>query len=192
MPRTVDHGERRSELTDAVARIAARDGLQAVTMRAVAAEAGVSLRLVQYYFENKHGLLIGAMRRLEEQSNARWRARLSNTADPRAMLHAFISEALPTDPKSTDFYRVSAAFGELARTDTELAAEPLAGGLTRLRSTVLDTFRAADLPPDADPEAETDALISLCNGLSTAVLIGHHSADEAVAIAEYQLNRSLR
>ncbi|MGV7636496.1 TetR family transcriptional regulator, partial [Mycobacterium kansasii] len=53
MPRSVDHEERRAQLADALARVAARDGLHAVSMRSVAAEAGVSLRLVQYYFTSK-------------------------------------------------------------------------------------------------------------------------------------------
>lgn len=190
MPRTVDHDERRAQLADALARVAARDGLHAVSMRAVAAEAGTSLRLVQYYFENKRQLLIGAMRQLEERSNARWQARLARATDPRARLRAFIAEALPTDSDSIDFYRVSAAFGEMATTDPELAAEPLAGGIARLRSALLEAFQAADLAPDAVPEHEADALISLCNGLSTAVLIGHHTADEAIAIAEYHIDRA--
>ncbi|MBF6290125.1 TetR family transcriptional regulator [Nocardia cyriacigeorgica] len=48
MPRTVDHVQRRAQLADAVVAVAAREGLHAVTIRAVAAEAGVSLRFVQY------------------------------------------------------------------------------------------------------------------------------------------------
>jgi AcrR family transcriptional regulator len=49
VPRRVDHEQRRRQITDALLRIAGTRGLQAVTMREVAAEAGVSLRLVQYY-----------------------------------------------------------------------------------------------------------------------------------------------
>jgi AcrR family transcriptional regulator len=46
VPKRVDHDERRRQLTDALLRIAGTRGLRAVTMREVAAEAGVSLRLV--------------------------------------------------------------------------------------------------------------------------------------------------
>ena len=53
MPRRVDHVERRAHITAALLRIAATRGLQAVTMREVAAEAGLSLRLVQYYMNDK-------------------------------------------------------------------------------------------------------------------------------------------
>jgi AcrR family transcriptional regulator len=42
-------------------RTAAKRGLHATGMREVAAEAGVSLRLVQYYFGTKEELLLAAM-----------------------------------------------------------------------------------------------------------------------------------
>ncbi|NMD56846.1 MULTISPECIES: TetR/AcrR family transcriptional regulator [Tsukamurella] len=196
MPRTVDHDERRAQLSDALARVAARDGLHAVSMRSVAAEAGVSLRLVQYYFTSKEQLLVGALRHLEEQSNARWRvrlARLGTDPTPRQVLDAFVAEALPTDAPSRDFYLVSNAFSGLATTEPTLAAEPLAGGVGRLRESVATAFREAErlgrLVPGADPGVETDSLIALCNGLSTAVVIGHHTPERAVEVARYHLDR---
>ncbi|WP_019201072.1 TetR/AcrR family transcriptional regulator [Tsukamurella sp. 1534] len=198
MPRTVDHDERRAQLSDALARVAAREGLHAVSMRSVAAEAGVSLRLVQYYFTNKQQLLVGALRRMEEQSNDRWRTRLAEIGRspvPREILAAFIDEALPTDAPSRDFYMVSAAFSGLASTEPALAAEPLAGGVARLRESVAAAFHEAagldQLAPGADPDAEADGLIALCNGLSTAVVIGHHTPERAVDVARYHLDRVL-
>lgn len=44
-PRAADHTVRRTQITYALVRVAARDGLHAVTT-----EAGISLRLIQYYF----------------------------------------------------------------------------------------------------------------------------------------------
>ena len=42
MPRIVDHEERRAEVAAAVWRIVSRDGLEAATVRRVAAETGMS------------------------------------------------------------------------------------------------------------------------------------------------------
>ncbi len=50
MPRLVDHEVRRRQITDAVRRVIVTGGLEAVTFQSVAAEAGISIRLVQYYF----------------------------------------------------------------------------------------------------------------------------------------------
>ncbi|KZB86001.1 TetR/AcrR family transcriptional regulator [Amycolatopsis regifaucium] len=77
-------------------RVAAREGLHAVTMRSVAAESGVSLRLVQYYFDSKEQLLRGALRHLEKRSHDRWGARLvglPKPVPPRAFVEAFLNEA---------------------------------------------------------------------------------------------------
>ncbi len=50
--------ERRRQLIDAAMTIAARDGVESVTIRGVAAEAGVSLGVVHYCFEDKEALLL--------------------------------------------------------------------------------------------------------------------------------------
>jgi AcrR family transcriptional regulator len=57
VPRRVNHEERRRELTAALLQNANTRGQQAVSMREVAAEAGVSLRVVQYYVTDKHTLM---------------------------------------------------------------------------------------------------------------------------------------
>lgn len=75
MPKRVDHAERRSEIAEALVRVAGRRGLHAVGMRDVAAEAGVSLRLVQYYFETKEKLLLYGLQHLAERFGERVAAR---------------------------------------------------------------------------------------------------------------------
>lgn len=49
--------ERREQLVQAALVVAIRDGIEAATVRAVAAEAGVSLGVVHYCFEDKNELL---------------------------------------------------------------------------------------------------------------------------------------
>ena len=49
-------------------RVVARDGVAAVTHRAVAAEAGVTHRLTTYYFETKEQMLLDAFRHLAARS----------------------------------------------------------------------------------------------------------------------------
>lgn len=49
--------ERRGQLIDAAITVASRDGIDAATVRAVAAEAGVSLGVVHYCFQDKDELL---------------------------------------------------------------------------------------------------------------------------------------
>ena len=58
MPKIVDFDERRLELADATARLIARGGLGAATMRDVATEAGLTTGSVTHYFADKRELLL--------------------------------------------------------------------------------------------------------------------------------------
>ena len=60
--------ERRRTLLEAVLRIVTADGVGAVTHRAVAAEAGASLRATTYYFATKEDMIREAFRFFSEQS----------------------------------------------------------------------------------------------------------------------------
>lgn len=62
--------DRRGRIIDAVIELLGREGISGVSMRAVAREAGVSLGLVNYYFEDKTNLIREALRRVEAQDLA--------------------------------------------------------------------------------------------------------------------------
>ena len=97
MPKRVDHEERRRQIADALLRTAATRGLHATGMREVAAEAGVSLRLVQYYFGTKEELLLFAMQQLAELvkviEKCGWTANVLNADKPVASVFEGIAVA---------------------------------------------------------------------------------------------------
>ncbi|WP_280508028.1 TetR/AcrR family transcriptional regulator [Nocardia flavorosea] len=196
MPRTADHTARRAQIADALVRVAARDGLHAATMRSVATEAGVSLRLVQYYFHTKSGLLTGALHHLEQQSHRRWAERLAGLPDPvppRAFVEAFLTEALPTDEPSRAFHLVGTSYAMLALTDPELATPDFAAGIGCLQQQLTDALiRAADhgeLVPGLDPRQEAARLVALANGLGTGLLAGQHTTAAATELVRYHLDQ---
>ncbi|MCP9624857.1 TetR family transcriptional regulator [Nocardia otitidiscaviarum] len=199
MPRTPDHAARRAQIADALVRVASRDGLHAVTMRSVAAEAEVSLRLVQYYFHDKEHLLIGALEHLEQRSHRRWAQRLAALPDPpppRAVIEAFLLEALPTDDASRVFHLVGTSYAVLAMTDPRIAGQPFIGGVGRLERQLADTLATAraggELADDVDVDIEATRLVTLTNGLGTTVLVGQRSVDDAIAVVRYHLDRLFR
>ncbi len=73
MPRVVDVEARRRELSDALWRIVRREGMGGVTVRAVAAEAGVSAGMVQHYFRTQDELIEFAMYQALQQMAERVR-----------------------------------------------------------------------------------------------------------------------
>ncbi len=192
MAERVDHAARRHQIAEAAAVVAAEHGLHAVSMRTTAAAAGVSVTLVQYYFTNKRGLLLGLMNHLEELSVQRWRDRIRRHASDggRAVLDAFVAEAIPDDDASRVFHLVGTSFAMLAVTDPPLRAG--AAGLTRLEETVEAAFREV-LPEgsDLDPAVEATRLTSMVNGLGTSVLLGRRTAADALAVASAYLDERL-
>ena len=77
MPKVVDHEERRAKLGAAVWRLASREGLEAVTVRRVAEEAGCSTGAVVHYFAGKEDLLLFAFSTVAD----RVRTRLAEAAE---------------------------------------------------------------------------------------------------------------
>src|SRR5215471_4746445 len=101
MPKRVDHEVRRREILDAVVRITVRGGLASATFREVAAESGVSVRLVQYYFGTKDELLLATQRHVAETSVSRIRRlREGGSDEPRAVLRTVMGSFVPVDDES--------------------------------------------------------------------------------------------
>jgi TetR/AcrR family transcriptional regulator, regulator of biofilm formation and stress response len=74
-------GARRDALLDAVLRIVAEVGADAVTHRRVAEEAGLPLASTTYWFESKEHLLTAALERAADRDVARLQAFLSTADD---------------------------------------------------------------------------------------------------------------
>lgn len=196
MPKRVDHTQRRAHIVDALVRVAARDGLHAVTLRAVAIEAGISVHLVQYYFDTKARLLHAALEHLGRQSHERWARLLADRGDARSArdrLTSFVDAALPSDPASHAFHLVWTSYATLAMTDTELAEQPFVEGTNQLErqlTEILATARASgEIAADLDPAAEAAGLLSLSHGVGTSVLVGQRSLDQAQRLLRYHLAR---
>jgi AcrR family transcriptional regulator len=199
VPKRVDHEERRQQIADALLRTAAVRGLHATGMREVAAEAGVSLRLVQYYFGTKEELLLAGMQQLAarfgEQAMTRIRqVRGTNgQASPRDIIAAILAEALPADDGRRTFAVLNTAYFALALTDPALATDPLVKNTNAVIDVIaaqLRTSQAADdTPAQLDPDAEALGLLAMSAGLGNSVLAGHSSAEQAQAVIDYHLDR---
>ncbi|MFD0274053.1 TetR/AcrR family transcriptional regulator [Kitasatospora sp. NPDC127111] len=191
----VDHEERRRQIAEALLRIADTQGLQSASMRAVAAEAGVSLRLVQYYFDTKQGLLLDALARLGAQLQARmekWIGAAGAPPTPRGIVTAVLSCILPTDPESRRITRTYAAYYTLVLNDPEVLEKHGARQPELLEGFLAKQIRAAqqagEIDPDRDPEITAAGLLAMVNGLGSSVLGGQRTGDAALAILAHHLD----
>ncbi|MFE7568052.1 TetR/AcrR family transcriptional regulator [Streptomyces sp. NPDC057539] len=196
MPKRVDHEERRTEIAEALVRVAGRRGLHGVGMRDVAAEAGVSLRLVQYYFQTKEKLLLYGLERLAAGLGARVTARLRAAGDspgPRAVIEALLMESLPTDEESRTFHLVYTSYAVLAMTDDALAAQPFIDNPNAAEDAVaglLEKARDAGLTgPDVDVRTEAISLLAMSAGLGSSILVGQRDPESAAGVLRHHLDR---
>lgn len=195
MPRQVDHDQRRRQLTEAMLRIASTRGLQAVSMREVAAEAGVSLRVVQYYFTDKQTLLNSGLSELAARLDRRVKARAAaagGAVSARRLFDVVLGAILPSDGQSRLDQLAWTAYYTAALTDPALAA----AGVTApnaledfLTTRLAAAQQAGDIAADRDPRTEVTALLALTNGLTSSILGGQRSAEAGVAVLRYTLDR---
>jgi len=189
----VDHEVRRRQITDAVCRITLRGGLASATFREVAAEAGVSVRLVQYYFGTKDQLLLATHRHVAERATARLRARQAAAGDgPREALAAILGSFVPTDDESRETMVMFVALHTATLVDPTLFREEARAVPRGLHATIAHHLRRGTLAPGADVELEAAVLSGLVPSLAQAVLDGLQTADQALAVLDYALRRALR
>ncbi|MFD6884954.1 TetR/AcrR family transcriptional regulator [Streptomyces sp. NPDC059957] len=199
MPKRVDHEERRTQIAEALIRVAGRRGLHAVGMRDVAAEAGVSLRLVQYYFQTKEKLLFYGLQHLTDRFTSRVGARLAAAGPdpgPRATIEALLLASLPTDEESRTFHLLYSSYSILSVTDEALAAQPFIDNPDAAENAVAGLIGQAQESGLADPEVdariEAISLLAMAATMGTSILVGQRGPESAVAVLRHHLDRIFR
>ncbi|WP_073261276.1 TetR/AcrR family transcriptional regulator [Cryptosporangium aurantiacum] len=194
MPRTADHELNRTTLSRAAWDLIARGGLEEVSLRSVAAEAGVSMGRVQYYFRTKDDLLLFALQDAHRRMEQRIAARLSDEPDddPRAALVAVLDELLGGDPETRDAIRVHLAYAARAREDERLA-EVLVEGDDELLALAVHVValakEAGRVGADVDPSLDGQALWVLARGLGTDVALYRLPIERAREILAHAIRR---
>ncbi|WP_280641195.1 TetR/AcrR family transcriptional regulator, partial [Streptomyces afghaniensis] len=183
----------RRRIAEAVWRIAAEQGLDAASMRRIAAEARVSLRVVQYHFDSKHALMVDALRLLHEENERLAQGRIPyDMTEPCALLRAVLDEFLPLDEQRAFALRVFTAYYARSLTDPVLAEVFLTAEqpLERLVADIIGVGEAAgSTAPGIDRVYEADLLVSGAIGLGLDVVHGRRSLADVRTVLDYHLGR---
>ncbi|WP_433663869.1 TetR/AcrR family transcriptional regulator [Nocardia sp. CA-128927] len=197
MPRLVDHEVRRRQITDAVRRVIVSGGLEAVTFQTVAAEAEISVRLVQYYFGTKKDFLLATHRSVMEDAGARFMQRwtaLGPDAAPREAIRAVLTELLPLDDQRREETLVLGAFGWAAIAGQGITAEETFAAPRALVALVADQLRRVQRPDVVapnNPELDAQLIGMAIGGLAQGMLQGYSTAEAAVGLVDHLLDRVL-
>ena len=201
MPRIADHHARRLQFAQAVWAVIAEHGIEGVTFRRVAAEAGASVGRLQHYYDSREQLIQDSCRQMialaarlhlggdVEPSEDETAGRAE--ADPREQLYALLRHGIPEglatrrgiavwsayQAKSVDDSVIAALIAEAERSAVAHAAHLIAAVQHRM-------------PPSEVPAEDLALeLLALAQGLASRVLTGSLDADTALAVLDRRLTR---
>lgn len=165
MPIQVDLDQRRSAIAHATLKVAGRDGIRRVTIRAVAAELDASTTFITNYLPTRTALLINALHEIEREWLAELEPELSD-ADPAAGLRRAMRSAVEWD--SEELLRCQFWVAVLAVPDRNADVDR---HLMDSTSAVREIFaELADRCGHPDPETAADVLMLVAQGSFVSIV----------------------
>ena len=173
MPKIVDHDAQREKFAGAAMRLIASDGLEGVTMRAVAAEAGLSYGSLFHYFESKDELLMYAVEQLMSLQTRRVNEYSSRHSGLKALEHLLCDDAIINE-SSRDSWMVWMTFLYKAAMQAPFAAvneHHVSEWLARITRLLEDARDAGEIPAGTNVEQEALAVWAYSAGLGQLGLL---------------------
>lgn len=123
MPKQVDHAVRRRELVEASWDVISREGIEALTLRKVAAAADCTTGRIAHYFTGREELLLAALSTAYAAAEARMIRVEKSARSAEERLRGVIHEALPLNAERLKEWRVWLVFWAAAVANDNLAQE---------------------------------------------------------------------
>lgn len=167
MPKIVDHDQQREMFAAAAARLIGREGLEGMTMRAVAAEAGLSYGSLFHYFDSKEELLMHVVRTTIDRQTERANQIILEYSGLEALEHLLCDDAVTSD-SSRDAWLVWMAFqyqAALRESFSAKNAELVDGWRERIRALLDDARSVGEIRNNVDTDSEASALWAYSSGI---------------------------
>jgi TetR/AcrR family transcriptional repressor of bet genes len=175
---TIDHDQRRQDIAAITIDLVAREGMEAATIRRIAAEAGFSTTAVTSYFADKQELLAWAFEVLAADGERQFEAALAR--EPSDILGPLLT-MVPWCPANVRRWKAYLAFWDQGARDAELAG--LLAQSTDVGLSFVQTLLRREAAGQADLEAVARLLNALIQGLSLQMLVDPAQRNEAAARA---------
>jgi AcrR family transcriptional regulator len=186
VPRVADHDERRAQIARAFQRLLAAEGFAAASFARVAAEAGVSVGLIQHYFTGKDVLLRFAYEDAVSRMSERVRVRVRNDEAAglrgREVLLDSLVELLPLDEARDVEYRVRQGLQAQALHHTglaEVARRSGAGILGYVTAAVEGGLARGEVEAGVDAVLAARLILATVQGLADQVALSGADAFSA-------------
>lgn len=186
VPRVVDHDERRRQIAEALLAVAARDGHENVSSRAVAKELGVATGSLWHYFDGFDEVIRAAAAEVTRRTDER--ITIATTGlNGLARLDALMREVLPVDERTRAEARVVVGFwGRLATLASapDAAAPTLATWQSGIRSALDEAVADGELAPGTPTEAVMALLRSITYGQQVVEVTEPQDAAAHIAVLD--------
>jgi AcrR family transcriptional regulator len=187
----VDHEGRRREIVAAIWVLIANHGIDAVTMRAVAREAGVSVGRIQHYFASKEELVRHGCTLMLAEAVEHIGRQLEGVA-PLEAVRILLHHAVPRTESFVIGTVVWWAYLIRSRHDPVIAAsvrQAQADGVDRMADLVAAAQAEGAIAADHDPRKVALRLLALSEGYAARVVAGSLAAEEALDSLDAELHR---
>ncbi|MFJ9822783.1 TetR/AcrR family transcriptional regulator [Streptomyces sp. NPDC101160] len=197
VPKIVDHEARRTRLVEAVWSLAVRGGIEQVSLRKVAEEAGVSMGQVQHYYSSMQALIRDALDRAVRAVNTTIENAVAaaDTTSPETVLRACLYALISPAEESSRLMRFALAAAGRAASDPTMA-KVLAPGDDELLTFTAGLITAAreERGSEQHGEGRTDADIcwSLATSLGVDIALGYRTPEAAERVLDHYIEQVLR
>ncbi|MCD0453332.1 TetR family transcriptional regulator C-terminal domain-containing protein [Actinocorallia sp. API 0066] len=174
MPKIVDHEERRAEIVAATMRVVERVGLEGVTIREIAREAGCSTGILAHYFTDKADILVTAHRTAFGQVHRRIDAQRADARNSVELIRMVLEEAFPLDDARLLEARIDVSFWGLALHNPhlrEVRQSSHDASVDELRKMVEDAVRTGMALPGTNPESVAVETVALMDGVAMQAVL---------------------
>lgn len=186
MPKVVDHEQRRMALSAIAADLIADGGLEAATIREIAAASGYSKGVVEHYFVNKDELISGALafanHRLEQRA-AEYTKGLAGLTSLRRRIEA----TLPLSREIRNEWKVRLVFWARAAIEPSLKQQQ-AGRFSRAvefyEREITVALDAGEIALAGDSWLRARHLVNMTTGISVAALHNDNLYSRPVQLEE--------
>lgn len=190
--------DRRSAILEAAIKVIARRGVRGLRVEQVAAEAGVAVSLIYYYFDNRNGLVRATLEHANERA-----ATVAGPTDGAVSGREAVERTLLAEFNDGDHVRdTSVVWGEVLASavfEPDLRDQLREAGQTwseLVAAGIAEGVHDGSIPGDVDACACAERLTALVDGLSARWLAGiatrEHARDLLAAGIERELSAGAR
>lgn len=174
MPKLIDHTERKKVISQAVWKLLIEQGISAITIRNVAAEAELSTGSLRHSFDSRVELVTYALDLIGKEAESNLRSIPFNQQNPLDIVRA-LEIFIPLTSRTQAMASITLGMIAELKSTPEIK-EVAASYYRRIRSLIYDLLlrlqEAGHLQEGINLNSQANYLTTLCYGLSTTYIIG--------------------